>query len=87
MADETGFPSEDEAQEEVDPGAPNALLAGLEQTPAVEFLAGVRRRIHRRSLVADASDFSWFGLSFIALAFLTMFFQLFQSSSRTEGDR
>lgn len=73
--------------DDVDPGEPLEVLAELRQTPTLGFLGGIRRRIQRRNLVADATELSWSGLSFIVVQFLTMFLEVFQPTNRTEGDR
>ena len=88
MADDANTPPPDTSgPDDVDPGEPVELLAELRQTPPLGFLGGIRQRIQRRNLVADAAEFSWSGLSFIVLQFLTMVLEVFQPTDRTEGDR
>jgi len=88
MTDDAHTPPPDTPDsDDVDPGEPLELLAELRQTPTLGFLGGIRRRIQRRNLAADATELSWSDLSFIVLQFLTMVFEVFQPTDRTEGDR
>ncbi|MDH3665238.1 MAG: hypothetical protein OEU92_35355 [Alphaproteobacteria bacterium] len=87
MAEQPGEPRTSAETDDIDPGEPVAQLAGLGQTPTRGFFSGIRRRIERRYLVADASEFSWSGVSFIMLEFMKVFFQLFQTARDAEGDR
>ena len=86
MADDIGLPAEEAEMEDVDPGEPVELLAGLRQTPTTGFLSRVRGQIQRRHLAADTADFSLAGMAFVALAFLTVLFQAFRPLDRAEGD-
>ena len=83
---ETPPPRPDSAND-IDVGEPVAELAELRQTPTSGFLTRIRRRLQRRFLAADASEFSWFGLSFVAVEFVKLLFQFFQSNTRSEGDQ
>lgn len=42
-----------------DPGAPVDLLRSQEEEPDPEFIAGVRRKIHRRAVTAQFATYSW----------------------------
>jgi hypothetical protein len=44
---------------DVDDAMPLPPLRDLEQEPAVDFVACVRRRIHRRKSHCDLAAFSW----------------------------
>lgn len=87
MAEQPGAPHGGAEADDIDPGEPVAQLAELGQVPTSGFLAGIRRRIQRRYLVADASELSWSGVSFLLLEFMKVFFQLFQPARDAEGDR
>ncbi|MCC6589544.1 MAG: hypothetical protein IT168_22800 [Bryobacterales bacterium] len=42
-----------------DPGAPIDLLHSQEEEPGADFIAGVRRKIHRRAVTAQFAAYSW----------------------------
>ena len=86
MADDVDLPAREAEAGDVDPGEPLALLAGLRQTPTMGFLSRVQGRIQRRHLAADTADFTFAGLTCVALAFLTALFQVFRPVDRAEGD-
>lgn len=48
-----------ESENEGDAGEPLAALRQLEQEPSSNFLTGLRRKIHRRSLASQFASFAW----------------------------
>ena len=87
MADTPNEPSNGAPTEDIDTGEPIAALAELREDPSRGFLAGIRRRLQRRALVEDVSEFSWLGFTFITMSLVGLVFQLLQLGRRDEGDK
>ena len=73
--------------DDIDPGEPITQLTDLRQEPNPGFLNGIRGRIRRRYLAADAGELWWSGLAYILLEFVKLFTQLMQPSAGSQGDR
>ena len=82
MADERDVRTDDPPGD-VDPGEPIGVLASLAQEPRSGFMAGIRRRIGRKTLAGDTAHLWWAGLPFVLFEFVKMFVQL--ASRRADG--
>ena len=87
MADTPNQPPDEPLTEDVDTGEPIVALADLGEPTSSGFLGGIRRRLQRRTLVEDVGEFSWLGLTFIAMSLVGLVFQLLQAGRRDEGDK
>ncbi len=86
MAEPPNEPSGESATGDVDTGEPVVALAELREAPSRGFLAGIRRRLERRTLVEDVGEFTWLGFTFITMSLVGLVFQLLRARQRDEGD-
>ncbi len=86
MAEPPNEPSDESATGDVDTGEPIVALGELREAPSRGFLAGIRRRLERRTLAEDVGEFTWLGFTFITMSLVALVFQLLQPRQRDEGD-
>ena len=52
-------PTNSDPDPDPDPGVPIDLLHSHQEEPDPDFIAGVRRKIHRRAVTAQFATYSW----------------------------
>ncbi len=72
--------------EDIDPGEPLGLLAGLRVEPSEGFLARIRRALDRKVFASQVLDLAWFAPLVVLLEYVQVIAELL-GPSRRGGNR